>query len=227
MDAGLLTIGARVEFAHPLVRSATYRTAAAAERHRVHQALAEATDGETDPDRRAWHHARATAGPDAEVAAELERSASRAQARGGLAAAAAFLQRAVELTPDPAERAVRALAAAQAKSAAGDIEAAEALLAVADAGPLDDLAEARAQRLRAELAFDLTRGRDAPPCSCAPRSGSRSSTRRLRARRISKRSWPRCTRAGIRPAATPATSPVRHSPLRSPRTRRRPRSSCW
>ena len=163
LDAGLLTVGARVEFAHPLVRSATYRAAAAADRHRVHRALSEATDGETDPDRRAWHRGRATPGPDAEVAAELERSASRAQARGGLAAAAAFLERAVELTPDPAERATRALAAAQAKSAAGNIDAAEALIAIADAGPLDDLTQARAQRLRAELTFDLRRGRDAPP----------------------------------------------------------------
>ena len=104
-DGGLLELGGRVEFAHPLVRSAAYRSAAADDRHRVHRALADATDAETDPDRRAWHRARATPGPDEEVAAELERSAGRAQARGGVAAAAAFLQRSVELTVDPARRA--------------------------------------------------------------------------------------------------------------------------
>ena len=112
-DGGLLELGARVEFAHPLVRSAAYRSAAADDRHRVHRALADATVGETDPDRRAWHRARATPGPDEEVAAELERSAGRAQARGGVAAAAAFLRRSVELTVDPARRAERVLAAAQ------------------------------------------------------------------------------------------------------------------
>ena len=163
VDAGLLTTDGRVEFAHPLVRSAAYRAAAAAERRRVHHALAEATDGEADPDRRAWHRARATPAPDEDVAAELERCASRAQARGGVAAAAAFLERAVELTPDPSQRAARALAAAQATFAAGNIDSAEGLLTIADADPLDELPQARIQRLRAELAFSRRRGRDAPP----------------------------------------------------------------
>jgi hypothetical protein len=107
-DSGLLQLGGRVEFAHPLVRSAAYRSATTDDRHRVHRALADATAAETDPDRRAWHLAQATPGPDEEVAAELERSAGRAQDRGGVAAAAAFLQRSAELTVDPARRAQRA-----------------------------------------------------------------------------------------------------------------------
>ena len=121
---GLLTIGARVTFRHPLVRSAVYRAASAEDRHAAHRALADATDPEVDPDRRAWHLAQATPGFDEDVAAELERSAGRAQARGGLAAAAAFLDRAVALTPEPSRRASRALAAAQAKHQAGAFDAA-------------------------------------------------------------------------------------------------------
>jgi DNA-binding CsgD family transcriptional regulator len=161
--AGLVEISARVRFRHPLVRSATYRAAPALERREVHRALAEATDARLDPDRRAWHRARAADGPDEAVAEELERSADRAQGRGGLSAAAAFLQRAAELTPDPAIRVKRSLAAAQAKLDVADITAASDLLAAAEIGPGDDLQRARLERLRAQIAFTSRRGRDAPP----------------------------------------------------------------
>jgi DNA-binding CsgD family transcriptional regulator len=159
---GLLAIGERVMFRHPLVRSAVYRSAAVQERRAVHLALAEATDRDVDPDRRAWHLAAAAAGPDEEVALELERSASRAQARGGLAAAAAFLQRAVALTGDSARRADRALAAAEASLQAGVFEIARRLLATAEAGPVDELQRARLDLLRAEAAYSERRGSEAP-----------------------------------------------------------------
>ena len=162
MDAGLLKVGGRVEFAHPLVRSAAYASATAEDCHRVHRALAEATDAETDPDRRAWHRARATPGPSEEVAAELERSAGRAQARGGLAAAAAFMQRAVGLTFDPARRSERALAAAQASLQAGGVDAALGLLATADAGTLVESQRARVDLVRAHVAFASGLAGDAP-----------------------------------------------------------------
>ena len=161
--AGLVEFGGRVRFRHPLVRSAVYRSASAEARHRVHRALAEATDPDLEPDRRAWHRAHATAALDEDVAAELERSAGRAQARGGLAAAAAFLQRAAELTPEPARRARRTLAAAQSKHQAGAPDTALDLLAMAQAGPLDELQRARAELLRAQVTFAVNRGRDAPP----------------------------------------------------------------
>jgi DNA-binding CsgD family transcriptional regulator len=160
--AGLVEFGARVRFRHPLVRSAVYRAASPEERHRVHGALADATDRERDPDRRAWHRAHAARGPDEDVAEELERSAGRAQARGGLAAAAAFLERSAGLTLEPARRAERALAAAQAKYAAGASDAAIALLATAQAGPLDELQRARVDLLRAQVVA-LSRGSEAPP----------------------------------------------------------------
>ena len=161
-EAGLAEFGARVRFRHPLVRSAVYQSASAQDRQEVHQALAEATDPQTDPDRRAWHRAQAAAGPDEEVAAELEDSAGRAQARGGLAAAAAFGERAALLTPDPARRAGRTLAAAQASLRAGAFGKALELLAMAEAGPLDELQGARADWLRGQIAFASGPGSDAP-----------------------------------------------------------------
>jgi DNA-binding CsgD family transcriptional regulator len=162
-DAGLLAIGQRVTFRHPLVRSAVYRAAAPRERRAAHQALADATDPQADPDRRAWHRAQATLGPDEDVASELERSASRAEARGGLTAAAAFLERSAALTLDPACRAERALAAAQANYQAGAFNATLRLLATAEAGPPDQLRRARADLLRGQIAFASSRGRDASP----------------------------------------------------------------
>jgi DNA-binding CsgD family transcriptional regulator len=161
--AGLIDIGARVRFRHPLVRSAAYRAASVPDRRAVHRALADATDAELDPDRRAWPRAHAAARLDETVAEELERSADRAQNRGGVAAAAAFLERATELTADAARRAERALAAAQAKFESGAPQAAEELLRVAEMCPLDGLQRARLARLRAQIAFALRRGDDAPP----------------------------------------------------------------
>jgi len=160
--AGLLELGTQVRFRHPLVRSAVYRAAHAADRRRAHGALAVATDPEVDPDRRAWHRAQAVLGVDEAAAADLERSAARARARGGSAAAAAFLQRAVELTPDPADRARRALEAAQAKHEAGASDVALDLLAAAATGPVDELQAARLALLRAQIAFHTTRGGDVP-----------------------------------------------------------------
>jgi DNA-binding CsgD family transcriptional regulator len=162
-EAGLAEFGARVRFRHPLVRSAVYRAAPELDRQEVHRALADATDPRADPDRRAWHRAQAAAVPDEEVAAELEDSASRAQARGGLAAAAAFLERAALLTPDPARRPGRTLAAAQASLRAGAFGKALELVAMAEAGPLDELQGARADWLRGQIAFASGPGSDAPP----------------------------------------------------------------
>src|SRR4051794_4819251 len=160
---GLIDIGPRVRFRHPLVRSAAYRSASDLDRREVHRALAEATDPEHDPDRRAWHRAHAAAGPDETVADELQRSATRARARGGVAAAAAFLGRAADLTPDPARRGERALAAAQAAFDSAAPASALEFLAVAELCPLDERQRARLARLRGEVAFGLRRGSDAPP----------------------------------------------------------------
>ena len=160
--AGFLEIGLGVRFRHPLMRSAAYRAATVSDRQRAHAALAEATDPDTDPDRRAWHRAHAAGAPDEALATELERSAGRAQARGGIAAVAAFLTRATELTPDPARRGARALAAAQAKLDIAATDTALELLATARLGPLDELEQARLERLLGQIAFTTQRGRDAP-----------------------------------------------------------------
>jgi DNA-binding CsgD family transcriptional regulator len=159
---GLLTFDPDVAFRHPLVRSAVYRAASRRERAEVHRALAESTDPAVDPDRRAWHLAQAASKPDEYVAAELERSAARAQARGGLAAAAAFLDRASALTLNPSRRSARALAAAEAKQQAGALDDALALVARAEAGPLDETQRAQVDVLRARVSFAADRGREAP-----------------------------------------------------------------
>jgi DNA-binding CsgD family transcriptional regulator len=159
----LLKLGARVTFRHPLVRSAIYRSAAPQARREAHRALAAATDPQLDPDRRAWHLAQGASGPDEDIASELERSAGRAQARGGLAAAAAFLERSATLTLEAGRRAERALAAAQVTAQAGAFEAALRLLATVEAGPLGELEHAQCDLLRGQIAEASGRGSDAPP----------------------------------------------------------------
>jgi DNA-binding CsgD family transcriptional regulator len=163
VDEGLVELGPRVIFCHPLLRSTIYGAAAADDRRLVHRTLAAAIDAEADPDRRAWHRAQAALGPDEDTAQELERSAGRARSRGGVAAAAAFLQRAAELTLDPAKLAARALDAADAKQLAGAPQEALALLATAATGPLDELRRAMLQKLRGQIALDLRRADDAVP----------------------------------------------------------------
>jgi DNA-binding CsgD family transcriptional regulator len=161
--SGLIELGLSVRFPHPLVRSAIYRASNPSDRCDVHRALADSTDPVVDPDRRVWHRAQAAATPDEAVAAEMALSADRAQGRGGLAAAAAFLQRAAELTPDPVMRVERSLAAAQAKLDVADVTSASDLMAAAELGPVDELQRARLERLRADIAFATRRGSDAPP----------------------------------------------------------------
>jgi DNA-binding CsgD family transcriptional regulator len=163
MEAGLAEFGRRVQFRHPMLRSAVYRSASHPDRRAAHAALAEVTDPEADPDRRAWHRAQATEGTDEGVAADLERSAGRAQARGGPAAAAAFFEKAVSLTADPVRRAERLLAAAQANLEAGAYEHARQLVEAAESGPLDEMQSARADLLRGHVAFASGLGSDAPP----------------------------------------------------------------
>ncbi len=158
---GLLEIGDRVVFRHPLVRSAIYGSAAGGERRATHRALAEVTDREVDPDRRAWHLAAGATGPDEQIAAALEQSAGRAQARGGLAAAAAFLRRAVALSDDRARRADRALDAAEVNIQAGVFDAARSLVAIAETGHFDELQRARVELLRGQIAMFSAPGPDA------------------------------------------------------------------
>jgi len=156
--AGLLELGNWVRFRHPLARSAVYAAAPLDKRQQAHRALAEATDWQVDPDRRAWHRAQAALGPDEDVAAELERSAGRATARGGLAAAAAFLARAAALTPDFHARVRRALAAAQAHEQAGAPHAALSLLGTVETWPLDEVQRALLERLQGKIAVHLRGG---------------------------------------------------------------------
>ncbi|MEU0786673.1 AAA family ATPase [Streptomyces sp. NPDC006173] len=160
--AELIEFAAGVRFHHPLVRSAIYRASSAPDLRAVHRALAEATDPHLDPDRRAWHRAYAAARPDEGIASDLERAADRARGRGGAAAAASFLRRAAELTPDPSAKITRALAAALAYIDAGGADQASELLATVESGSLDDLQHARLERLRARLVFSKVRGSDAP-----------------------------------------------------------------
>ena len=161
-SSGLIAFDDGVTFRHPLVRSAVYRRASAEERVEVHRALANATDSEADPDRRAWHRAQATLLPDEEVAAELERSAERARARGGFAAAGAFLSRSASLSLDPTLRAQRALSAAEARQRAGDLRGAMAMLDAPELRPVGELQQARADVLRGRVSFAADRGREAP-----------------------------------------------------------------
>jgi DNA-binding CsgD family transcriptional regulator len=161
-SAGLLDIDTQVRFRHPLVRSAVYRSAPLDERQAVHRALAEVTDQAQDPDRRAWHLAAAARGPDEDVAAELERSAGRAQARGGLGAAAAFLERSAELTLDPERRAQRLLLAAGADLGAGANRRAQGLLDQSVPNLVDPGARAEAMRMQGAIRFAEGRGGETP-----------------------------------------------------------------
>ena len=216
-EAGLAEVGTRVRFRHPLARSAAYRFGSAQERREAHGALAEVTDPQLDPDRRAWHRAQAAPGPDEDVAAELERSADRALARGGLAAAAAFLKRAATLTLDPSRRAGRALAAAQAQVQAGVYDPARDLLAMAGAEPLTSSQEATVDLVRGQLAFLTSRGTDAPSLLLkAARSLEPIDAG------LSRATYLNALSAGCSPAVWPAPAAASwRSPVPQPRRRRR------
>ncbi len=230
--AGLIELGARVRFRHPLVRSAVYSAAAVPDRREAHRALAEATDPAADPIGVRGTARRRPARPDEEVAGELERSADRARARGGVAAAAAFLERAAELTPDAARRGGRALAAARPSSRLAAPEAANELLAIAELCPLDELQRARLARLRAQIAYARRRGSDAPPMLLdAARQLDAARSRAWRARRTSKRSARRCTPGACastrRRAEGGRGGPGRACGARSPRGRSTCCSTEW
>ena len=232
-SAGLAEFGARVRFRHPLVRSAAYRSASVQTRQELHAALAEVTDPAVDPDRRAWHRAQAAAGPDEDVAAELEQCAGRAQRRGGLAAAAAFLERSAGLTLDPARRAQRALAAAQAELQAGALDAALGLLAIAQAGSLDQLASARVDLLRGQIAFASSLGSDAPAAVAQGRQAARVARPGPGARDLSERVDGRAVRRAFRGCRrSDGGLPRRPGPGHGPLAARRPPwcstpSRCW
>jgi DNA-binding CsgD family transcriptional regulator len=162
IDEGLMEVGAAIRFTHPLMRSAAYWLLSSKERQRAHRALGDTIDAGSDPDLRVWHRALATSAPEEGIAQELERSAGRARARGGIAAVAAFLERSAILSPDPSRRAERALAAAQAKAQMGEYPAALDLLAIAEAGPLGEVDRAGIDVVRAQMAFASNRGRNAP-----------------------------------------------------------------
>ena len=220
-DADLAEFKPRIRFRHPLVRSAAYRAATPHERRQAHAALAAATDAERDPDRAAWHRAHAVDGPDESVATELERSASRAQARGGMAAAAAFLEQATELTPDPAQRGTRALVAARLKFLAGAHDAAERLLAIATTSPLDELELARVERLRALIALARScPGEAAPLFSAAasrmePLDPELARETHLEALWAAVRNGRFAKAEGVVEAAGAATLPADHEPARA------------
>ncbi|XVV15049.1 ATP-binding protein [Actinoplanes sp. CA-131856] len=163
ISRGLVEVGTTIRFRHPLIRSAVYRSASPPARQQAHQAVAQALDEELDPDRRAWHRSQAVSGPDEAVAVALERSASRALTRGGLAAAAAFMLRAATLTLDPARRTARALAAAAVHIDAGALEPVPDLLSMAEAGPLNEFQRAHIDLIRARAGFVANRGSDIPP----------------------------------------------------------------
>ena len=172
---GLVDLAAGVVFRHPLVRSAVYRAAPVQQRRQAHRVLAEATDPAVDPDRRAWHRSQAAWRPDEEVAAELELSAGRAQARGGFAAAAAFMERSTELTADLARRSRRALVAAEAKRQAGAVYAALRLADMAEQGPLDDFQRAQLDVLRAQNLLRVRPGKRGSPPPAEGRPAARAS----------------------------------------------------
>ena len=167
VQAGLIEVGVRVRFRHPLARSAVARGADIGDLQTVHRALAEETDPQLDPDRRAWHWAHAATRPDEAIARDLEASAERAGARGGLAAQAAFLERAIDLTDDPARRPARVVAAARARHQAGSSDSALALLMDLDAAAHDDQMRAEVELLRAQIAFFSSNGAK-HPVSCSP-----------------------------------------------------------